>query len=62
MSAADYLAAVGHQPAGPGVGRVTDAPWDSRLAPTMREHDVMVSEERVAELLIDELAHHHAIE
>jgi uncharacterized protein (TIGR02679 family) len=56
MSAADYLAAVVRQPAGPGVGRVTEAPWDARLASCMREHDITVSEERVAESLIDEMA------
>lgn len=56
MSASDYLAAVVRQPAGPGVGRVTEAPWDSQLASCMREHDITVSEERVAKSLIDELA------
>ncbi len=52
MTTADYLAALGP---GPPVGRVTDAPWDSALADRMREHDVTVSEERVADLLMAEL-------
>jgi uncharacterized protein (TIGR02679 family) len=56
MGAADYLAALGTHPVGPGVGRVTDAPWDPLLAGSMREHDVTVSEERVADLLIGEMA------
>lgn len=55
MGAADYLAALGDHPSGPGVGRVTDAPWDPVLASSMREHDVTVSEERVADLLIAEM-------
>jgi uncharacterized protein (TIGR02679 family) len=55
MSTSDYLAGLVRQPTGPGVGRVTDAPWDSRLAAQLREHDVTVSEERVAALLIDEI-------
>jgi uncharacterized protein (TIGR02679 family) len=62
MGVADYLSALGRQPAGPGVGRVTEAPWDPRLAASMREHGITVSEERVADLLIDELAEHHSIE
>ncbi len=59
MDAADYLQAVG---SGPGVGRVTEAPWDPALATLMREHDVTVSEERVADSLLDELAALHSIE
>lgn len=55
MSAADYLAALGRQAAGPAVGRVTEAPWDSELAGRMREHGVTVSEERVADLLLADL-------
>ena len=52
MTSADYLGALG---AGPPAGRVTDAPWDSALADHMREHDVTVSEERVADVLLAEL-------
>lgn len=59
MAAADYVAAVGT--VGPGVGRVTEAPWDPRLATVMRERDVTVSEERVADSLLDELAELHSI-
>lgn len=55
MTADDYLAALGSQPTGPGVGRVTEAPWDAALASSMREHNVTVSEERVADLLLDEM-------
>ncbi|GAB3893566.1 hypothetical protein GCM10029964_070550 [Kibdelosporangium lantanae] len=55
MGTAEYLAALGEHPTGPGVGRVTDAPWDPALAGSMREHDVTVSEERVADLLIHEM-------
>lgn len=62
MSAADYANAAADQSTGPSVGRVTAAPWDSRLAHEMRRHDVTVSEERVADVLIDELARHHSIE
>jgi uncharacterized protein (TIGR02679 family) len=62
MGVSDYLAALDHQPTGPGVGRVTDAPWDARLAAQMREHNVTVSEERVADSLIDELAGYHLVE
>jgi uncharacterized protein (TIGR02679 family) len=61
MAASDYLAAVAGQPNGPGVGRVTAAPWDGRLADDMRRLDVTVSEERVADLLIDELARYHSM-
>lgn len=53
MGAADYLDAVGT--VGPSVGRVTEAPWDERLAGVMREHGVTVSEERVADVLLAEL-------
>jgi uncharacterized protein (TIGR02679 family) len=56
MGVADYLTALGRQPAGPDVGRVTEAPWDAALASSLREHNVTVSEERVADLLITELA------
>ncbi|WP_198036918.1 TIGR02679 family protein [Nocardia sp. BMG51109] len=53
MSSADYLAAVGR---GPSVGRVTPVPWDAELAEHMVSHGTAVSEERVAEQLLDELA------
>jgi uncharacterized protein (TIGR02679 family) len=56
MGVDDYLSALGRQPTGPGVGRVTEAPWDAALASSMREHDVTVSEERVADLLLSELS------
>jgi uncharacterized protein (TIGR02679 family) len=62
MTAADYLGALGPDAAGPTVGRMTDAPWDAALADHMREHDVAVSEERVADLLMDELDRYHPIE
>jgi hypothetical protein len=56
MGVDDYLSALGREPTGPGVGRVTEAPWDTALASSMREHDVTVSEERVADLLLAELS------
>jgi uncharacterized protein (TIGR02679 family) len=62
MATSDYLASLARQPTGPSVGRVTEAPWDARLATHMREHNVTVSEERVANLLLDELAEYHSIE
>ncbi|MBB4911106.1 TIGR02679 family protein [Actinophytocola algeriensis] len=55
MSTDDYLAALGPHATGPTVGRVTDAPWDAALADRMREHGITVSEERVADLLMEEL-------
>ena len=53
MSRADYLADV--PDTGPGVGRVSDAPWDADLAPAMREHLVAVSVEHVVEVLLADL-------
>jgi uncharacterized protein (TIGR02679 family) len=61
MGVTDYLAGLGRHPAGPEVGRVTEAPWDPALAGCMREHDVTVSEERVADLLIAALAELHSM-
>ncbi|GAA3365470.1 TIGR02679 family protein [Saccharopolyspora gregorii] len=54
MSTADYLAALDRHPAGPGAGRITDAPWDAALAPALRENRVAVPELRVADELLDE--------
>jgi uncharacterized protein (TIGR02679 family) len=53
MSAADYRAAVRSD--GPGVGRVTAAPWDPELAPALVEHGVAVPEEQVADDLLAEI-------
>ncbi|MFR9730958.1 TIGR02679 family protein [Saccharopolyspora sp. MS10] len=55
MSAADYLSAVEHFPAGPHVGRVTEAPWDAALAPAMRQHRTAVPEARLADALLDDI-------
>jgi uncharacterized protein (TIGR02679 family) len=55
MTSEDYLGALGSGTTGPPVGRVTDAPWDATLAGHLREHDVTVSEERVADLILAEL-------
>jgi uncharacterized protein (TIGR02679 family) len=55
MSTSDYLNALG-TPSGPAAGRITDAPWDAGLAPTMREHGVAVTEERLAATLLADLA------
>jgi uncharacterized protein (TIGR02679 family) len=55
LSASDYLAALRRDPSGPAVGRVTDAPWDDALAPAMRHHQTAVTEERIADILLDDL-------
>lgn len=57
MSTADYRAAVAHARSGPPVGRVTEAPWDPELAAALRSTNVTISEERVADELLDELTH-----
>jgi uncharacterized protein (TIGR02679 family) len=54
MSAADYRGRVGGD--GPSVGRVTDAPWDSALAPAMHRHGVAVTEEQVCDELLTAMA------
>lgn len=54
MSTVEHLAAV--PPGGASVGRVTAAPWEPDLAPAMRAHGLAVSEERVLDLLLDDLA------
>jgi len=56
MSSADYLDALAAAPPGNPVGRVTQAPWDWELAAHMRCRDLTVSEERVANGLLDEIA------
>lgn len=56
MSADDYLAALELDSSGGSVGRVTEAPWDPRLAPLLREHRVAVAEEWVSDLLLDWVA------
>lgn len=53
MNSADYL---GAGPDGPPVGRVTPAPWDPDLAPHLLRVGRTVSEERVAPMLLDQLA------
>ncbi|MFD6156714.1 TIGR02679 family protein [Nocardia sp. NPDC060256] len=53
MSSADYLAAVGG--AGPSVGRVTPVPWDPDLSAHMIRVGTAVPEERVANVLLDQL-------
>lgn len=53
MGRADYVDAVAA--AGRPPGRVTDAPWDPRLAPALRQHAVAVPEERVASRLLADL-------
>jgi uncharacterized protein (TIGR02679 family) len=56
MTAADYLAAlptVG--PTGLTPGRLTAVPWDPDLAPTLRAHGTAVPEERVADVLLEDL-------
>lgn len=53
MTTADYLAAVAD---GPPVGRVTEVPWDPQLAPSLDEAGHTVPEERLAMVLLDEIA------
>ena len=53
MSSEDYLAAAAD---GPPVGRVTPVPWDRELAGHLVRVGTTVPEERVAPLLLDELA------
>ena len=54
MSTQDYLAAVA--PGRPDPGRISGAPWDADLATALREHQLTVSEEHVADDLLDDLA------
>lgn len=57
MSSSDYTsAAVAADDIGLPVGRVSEAPWDMDLAPSMRWHGVAVVEERVSDLLLEDLA------
>jgi uncharacterized protein (TIGR02679 family) len=53
MSTEDYLAAV--RPGRPDPGRISDAPWDPDLSAALREHQVTVSEEHVANILLDDM-------
>lgn len=53
MGSRDYLDAVA---AGPPVGRVTPVPWDAELAGHLVRVGATVPEERVAGVLLDELA------
>ncbi|MBF6446226.1 MULTISPECIES: TIGR02679 family protein [Nocardia] len=54
MSSADYLASVGSD--GQPAGRVSEVPWDSDLAAHMRRTEISVPQERVVEILLDDLA------
>lgn len=54
MAAEDYLAQVAAH--GSPVGRVTEAPWDAKLAPAMRERGIAVLEENVWHVLLADLA------
>ena len=69
MTTADYLTAIleaaapeavipdaGEPRTGRPPGRLTDTPWDPDLATALRTHCVAVPEERVADLLLDDLA------
>ena len=55
MSGDDYLAAVAD---GPSVGRITPAPWDQDLSAHLDRIGKTLSEERVASVLLDDLATH----
>lgn len=56
MGTQDYLDAVEDGVAGFDPGRMSPVPWDAELAGTIAERGVAVPEERVADLLIDDLA------
>jgi hypothetical protein len=69
MTASDYLTAIleaaapeaviteaGGPETGPAPGRLTDVPWDPDLAAALRAYRMAVPEERVADLLLDDLA------
>lgn len=56
MGSEDYLRAVRTSESGNPVGRITEAPWDAMLATHMRQWNRTVSEERVAEEMLEELA------
>jgi uncharacterized protein (TIGR02679 family) len=58
MSSADYLAGLGNPAAAQPsvtVGSVPDTPWDPGLAEAMRDRDVAVPEERIADTLVGDL-------
>jgi uncharacterized protein (TIGR02679 family) len=58
MSRADYLAGLGNPAAAEPsvkVGSVPDTPWDPGLAEAMRDRDVAVPEERIADTLVGDL-------
>ncbi len=56
MTAADYLAVVAES--GTPAGRVPDVPWDAGLGAAIRARDVTVSEERVTEILLNDMTAH----
>jgi uncharacterized protein (TIGR02679 family) len=69
MTTADYLTAIleatapealvpeaGGPGIGPAPGRLTEVPWDPDLATAIRTHRMAIPEERVADLLLDDLA------
>lgn len=56
MSAQDYRAAWQERVVGPAPGRITDAPWDPALAESLRRRQEAVVEERVAAVLLEDLA------
>ncbi|MEV0276388.1 TIGR02679 family protein [Streptomyces sp. NPDC050610] len=58
MTTADYLTALRSAERGPDPGRITEAPWDQELAGALREAGASVVEERVAEVLLGDLAVH----
>ncbi|WP_329568455.1 TIGR02679 family protein [Streptomyces sp. NBC_01361] len=62
MSARDYESAHARTPTGPPPGRVTDAPWDARLAAALVEQGAAVLEEHVADALMGDLARHRCMQ
>ncbi|MEV6974104.1 TIGR02679 family protein [Kitasatospora sp. NPDC093806] len=56
LSAKDYRQTAGRVRRGPDLGRITPAPWDADLAPSLLELRIAVVEEVVADLLLEDLA------
>jgi hypothetical protein len=62
MSTHDHQVAWQDKAVGPEPGRTTEAPWDPILADLLRHRREAIVEERVAEVLLDDLAEHRGRE
>ncbi|WP_256251844.1 TIGR02679 family protein [Streptomyces sp. yr375] len=56
MTTHDYLTALATTPQAPSPGRLTEAPWDPTLTPTMATHDKAVMEESMTDTLLQDLS------